>query len=73
MFRTLMAALGTGALGLIVTVADPAADASATGRETNDVGFNTVRLETGVRLHYAEQGPAEGETVVMLHGYSDSW
>jgi pimeloyl-ACP methyl ester carboxylesterase len=32
-----------------------------------------VRLTTGVRLHYAEQGSPNGEPVIMLHGYTDSW
>lgn len=32
-----------------------------------------VRLATGVRLRYAEQGRGDGPVVVMLHGYSDSW
>ena len=32
-----------------------------------------VRLATGVRLHYVEQGDAKGPTVILLHGYSDSW
>jgi non-heme chloroperoxidase len=32
-----------------------------------------VRLSTGLTLHYAAQGPAEGPAVILLHGYSDSW
>lgn len=32
-----------------------------------------VRVGTGVRLHYVEQGTAKGPTVILLHGYSDSW
>ena len=35
--------------------------------------FDHVRLSTGVRYHFAEQGPAGGEPVILLHGYSDSW
>ncbi len=35
--------------------------------------FGDVRLSTGVRLHYAEQGDPAGEPVILLHGYSDSW
>ena len=31
-----------------------------------------VRLSTGVRLRYTEQGDPAGEAIVMLHGYSDS-
>jgi pimeloyl-ACP methyl ester carboxylesterase len=32
-----------------------------------------VKLKTGVRLHYAEQGDLNGYPVVLLHGYTDSW
>jgi non-heme chloroperoxidase len=36
--------------------------------------FRDVRLSTGVRLHVAESGPAGAdETLLFLHGYSDSW
>jgi pimeloyl-ACP methyl ester carboxylesterase len=35
--------------------------------------FGAVRLESGVRLHYAEQGDPSGPAVILLHGYSDSW
>jgi non-heme chloroperoxidase len=31
-----------------------------------------VTLSNGVRLHYIEQGPANGPVLLMLHGYSDS-
>lgn len=32
-----------------------------------------VRLSTGVRMHYAEQGDPRGGAVILIHGYSDSW
>jgi len=35
--------------------------------------FGEVQLSTGIRMHYAEQGEARGEPVILLHGYSDSW
>lgn len=35
--------------------------------------FGEIKLSTGIRLHYAEQGPANGEVIIALHGYSDSW
>ena len=35
--------------------------------------FATADLATGVRLHYAEQGDPNGDAVIFLHGYSDSW
>ena len=34
---------------------------------------DTVQVSTGVRLHYVEQGDPSGETIILLHGYSDSW
>jgi non-heme chloroperoxidase len=37
------------------------------------VRFNSVRLATGPRLHYAESGDASGRPVVFLHGWPDSW
>jgi non-heme chloroperoxidase len=35
--------------------------------------FSDVRLSTGVRLRYAEQGSATAQPVIFLHGYTDSW
>lgn len=35
--------------------------------------FANIRLETGPRLHYAEFGAPDGEPVVFLHGWPDSW
>ena len=35
--------------------------------------FGNIQLSTGVRLHYAEQGPATATPMILLHGYSDSW
>jgi non-heme chloroperoxidase len=32
-----------------------------------------VQLETGPRLHYAESGDPEGEAVLFVHGWPDSW
>jgi non-heme chloroperoxidase len=32
-----------------------------------------LTLRNGIDLSYAEQGPADGTPVVLLHGYSDSW
>jgi len=35
--------------------------------------FADIRIATGPRLHYAEQGNAGGEAIVFLHGWPDSW
>ncbi|HEX8028271.1 MAG TPA: alpha/beta hydrolase [Vicinamibacterales bacterium] len=31
-----------------------------------------VTLASGLRIHYAQQGPRNGPAIVLLHGYSDS-
>ena len=30
--------------------------------------FGEARLSTGIRMHYAEQGEAKGEPIILLHG-----
>src|ERR687894_3102455 len=40
---------------------------------SSEFRFATTPLTTGLRVHYAEQGNREGEAIVFLHGYSDSW
>jgi pimeloyl-ACP methyl ester carboxylesterase len=35
--------------------------------------IRSIRLATGVRLEYAEQGDPAGTPVVLLHGITDSW
>jgi len=42
-------------------------------QQPNDVHFATVSLSTDVTLHYAERGDREGEAIVFLHAYVDSW
>jgi non-heme chloroperoxidase len=39
----------------------------------NDVKFAAVHPATGPRLRYAERGNPEGEAIVFLHAYADSW
>jgi non-heme chloroperoxidase len=41
--------------------------------QPNGVKFATIHLSTGLRVHYAEQGDREGEAIVFLHAYVDSW
>src|SRR5689334_13294603 len=35
--------------------------------------FGEVQLSTGITMHYAEQGSARNQPIILLHGYSDSW
>ena len=51
---------------------DKRVDESALAHAT-PVRHAEVRVETGVRLHYVEQGDPQGPPVILLHGYSDSW
>jgi non-heme chloroperoxidase len=37
------------------------------------VHFAAIDLPTGIHMNYAEFGDSKGETVVFLHGLSDSW
>lgn len=39
----------------------------------HQVRLREVTLPSGVRLQYAESGKADGEPIIMLHGYTDSW
>jgi non-heme chloroperoxidase len=41
--------------------------------QPTDAEFATIHLATGPRLHCAEQGDREGEAIVFLHAYADSW
>ena len=41
--------------------------------QPSGVEFGTTRLSTGLQVHYAEQGDPEGEAIVFLHAYVDSW
>jgi pimeloyl-ACP methyl ester carboxylesterase len=41
--------------------------------QPNGVEFTTIHLSTGLQVHYAEQGNREGEAIVFLHAYVDSW
>jgi pimeloyl-ACP methyl ester carboxylesterase len=37
------------------------------------IEFGELPLSTGIRLSCAEQGDPNGDAVILLHGYSDSW
>ncbi|MCK4687306.1 MAG: alpha/beta hydrolase [Candidatus Lokiarchaeota archaeon] len=44
-----------------------------TTNSPDEIKFKMAQLETGVRLHYAERGKMDGEVIIFLHGYTDSW
>ena len=35
--------------------------------------FASTVLGTGPKVHYAEQGHPEGEAIILVHGWPDSW
>ena len=35
--------------------------------------FGDVKLKTGIKMRYAEQGDAGGEPLILIHGFTDSW
>lgn len=35
--------------------------------------MSTVRLQTGITMHYEEAGDPKGKPVIFIHGYPDSW
>jgi pimeloyl-ACP methyl ester carboxylesterase len=40
---------------------------------SGDLQFARYRLPSGLGLHVAEWGSQDGQAVLMLHGYTDSW
>ena len=40
---------------------------------TDGLRFSRISLSTGIELHVAESGPANGRPVLFLHGFPDSW
>jgi non-heme chloroperoxidase len=63
-------------LPLAVPAARPLAAclaAAEPGPASADPRFADVRLSTGVRLRYLEQGNPAGRPVILLHGLTDSW
>ena len=37
------------------------------------VAFEHIRLPSGIRLHVASAGPADGPLVLLLHGFPEFW
>jgi pimeloyl-ACP methyl ester carboxylesterase len=50
-----------------------ASAAAPEARSAAAIRHSRVPLPTGVELHVAEAGSADGEPVLFLHGYTDSW
>ena len=71
----ILSALPAAATARASTRNAPAGGAAATtvDRPAPRPRLADVRLATGVRLRYAEQGDPAGEPVILLHGYTDSW
>jgi non-heme chloroperoxidase len=42
-------------------------------QEVPQLRFATTRLGNGLQVHYAEQGDPDGEAIVFVHGWPDSW
>lgn len=60
-------------LGLALLLGAPAPISSVEPREdATHMTFHDRQLPSGIRLHYAHQGPESGPTVILLHGLSDS-
>lgn len=65
--------LGAVFLAVLSTTASANIDSSSVVNDSTTLRFSNIKLKTGVRLHYAEQGDPSGPVVLMLHGFSDSW
>lgn len=60
-------------VGLPVLALAAASQAHGLDAAAPEVRHERIRISTGVTLHVAETGPADGRPVLFLHGYSDSW
>ncbi|HSJ64364.1 MAG TPA: alpha/beta fold hydrolase [Gemmatimonadaceae bacterium] len=71
----MLPALAAMAAAPLAAQAPAASSAGETGNSgaTRAPKFGNARLRTGVRLHYAQQGAARGEPLILLHGLADSW
>jgi pimeloyl-ACP methyl ester carboxylesterase len=57
----------------MITLVAALAAVTLTGTRTDPLRFAEAHLETGVRIHYAEQGDPAAHPVILLHGFTDSW
>jgi non-heme chloroperoxidase len=67
-----LAAMAAAPLAAQAPAASSASETSTSGA-ARAPKFGKARLRTGVRLHYAQQGGARGEPLILLHGLADSW
>ncbi|HEX8566093.1 MAG TPA: alpha/beta fold hydrolase [Pyrinomonadaceae bacterium] len=58
---------------IVKTSHSAAGEPNHVGHNAPKLTFSDVKLKTGVRLRYAEQGAPDGQTIILLHGYGDSW
>lgn len=42
-------------------------------KKLSGLRFSDIRLDTGVKMSYAEYGLHGGETILFIHGFTDSW
>lgn len=67
--------LGSLAVGLATLLAPSLATAEGAPIPTQEDWVDakrTVTLENGLSLSYVEMGPAEGQPILLLHGYTDN-
>ena len=66
----IVAALAAAAFAVNMVARAPASNLKASGAEPT---FTRVKSKTGVELQVAQRGPQDGEPVLFLLGYGDSW
>lgn len=83
MRTTYTSMLGIGAFALVSTLIACGGDAAARTAEienrlvapappTTAHTKKSMLLPTGIDMHFVERGPATGETILFLHGYTDT-
>jgi pimeloyl-ACP methyl ester carboxylesterase/tetratricopeptide (TPR) repeat protein len=69
---TVVAACAAGA-GFTTLSAKTTPSAHQQSVSASGVRLSRIRLKTGVELQLAEVGPPNGDPVLFLHGFTDSW
>ncbi|HSN88414.1 MAG TPA: alpha/beta hydrolase [Thermoanaerobaculia bacterium] len=62
----------TSLFALLLTLIPLAASAAASPEDLG-LSSHSVKLETGIDMHYVEKGTGKGNVLIFLHGYTDSW